>query len=165
MLNDWGMKYRIQVCKMGGMVFTVTRTFHQVINVGANILESISFIFPHRVALTEGVVRCSKSRCGNRGFRKSEFHARADEVSTSRIAVQTSSRKRKTTTTTANARALKRRKRVTLPDNPSTSAERKSVDEQSEDDNVISGQCFGILAERMLLMKPLFDAVTQLDSL
>lgn len=63
-LDEWGVKYHVQVCGPGELIFTTPGTYHQVANLGANIAESSNFTTSDTSYIPKSYVWCSPRACG-----------------------------------------------------------------------------------------------------
>ncbi|CAI6310467.1 unnamed protein product [Periconia digitata] len=63
LLDKWKINYRIQVCRPGELVFTMPGTYHQIVNLGRNVAESINLMFPGMNPPSIHYLYCNEKRC------------------------------------------------------------------------------------------------------
>ncbi|KAH7061863.1 JmjC domain, hydroxylase-domain-containing protein, partial [Paraphoma chrysanthemicola] len=63
LLDDWGVKYHITACNPGTLIFTLPKTYHEVLNMGPNFAEAINFMTVDSAAIPNGYTFCSPNLC------------------------------------------------------------------------------------------------------
>jgi hypothetical protein len=63
LLEEWGVRYHIKACKPGAFMFTIPKTYHQIINMGSNFAESVNFITDDAPVVPDGYVFCRPNIC------------------------------------------------------------------------------------------------------
>ena len=64
-LRDWGITYHVKACHAGELIFTTPDNYHQVINPGSCLAQSVNFEIPSSEAMPNGYIWCSPAHCSN----------------------------------------------------------------------------------------------------
>ncbi|KAF2199590.1 hypothetical protein GQ43DRAFT_419952, partial [Delitschia confertaspora ATCC 74209] len=62
LLEEWGITYYLDYCLAGEMIFTRRNTYHQILNLGSNVAESINIEFSNTPDMPANYVWCKKGK-------------------------------------------------------------------------------------------------------
>jgi hypothetical protein len=73
LLEEWGITYYLDCCLPGEMIVTRQNTYHQVLNMGQNVAESVNIEFSNTPDLPLSYVWCTRPTCGAHSLTASHF--------------------------------------------------------------------------------------------
>jgi hypothetical protein len=63
MLKQWGIRYHIQLCQPGELIFTMPNAYHQIVNLGDNVAEAVNFMFSTTESYPLNYKFCKRGIC------------------------------------------------------------------------------------------------------
>jgi hypothetical protein len=98
-LKSLGVRYNIKACYPGELIFTTLATYHQVINMGANIAAAVNFVDSKTPTYPKDYIFCSSSTCRSANSITAKHFRTAKRPSPEEMTSERSKRNRQSVTT------------------------------------------------------------------